>query len=75
MRTTVTMDDDLVARLQQLAHERGTTFTEVVNATVRAGLHPWPGDRVPYRLATRAMHRRPDFSRFAGLSWTDPLRD
>lgn len=75
MRTTVTMDDDLVASLQQLAYERGTTFKEVLNATVRAGLRPATAERTPYRLPTRAMHRRPAVDLDRALSLAAGLED
>jgi hypothetical protein len=38
MRTTVTLDDDVAARLQRVARERGISFKEALNRAVRAGL-------------------------------------
>ena len=38
MRTTVTLDDELAARLQAIARERGVSFKEALNSTLRAGL-------------------------------------
>ena len=38
MRTTLTLADDLVKRLRDLAHERGTSFKQVVNDMLRRGL-------------------------------------
>ena len=38
MRTTITLDPDLAARLRKLSAERGTSFKATVNATLRAGL-------------------------------------
>jgi hypothetical protein len=38
MRTTLTLADDLVRRLRDLAHERETSFKEVVNDMLRRGL-------------------------------------
>jgi len=38
MRTTLTLDDDLAARLKDLAHRQGTTFKDAVNAAIRRGL-------------------------------------
>lgn len=37
MRTTLTVDDDVAAKLKQLA--KGRTFKEAVNDALRAGLH------------------------------------
>lgn len=38
MRTTLTLDDDLAARLKDLAHRKGITFKEALNSVVRRGL-------------------------------------
>ncbi|MEJ5944154.1 ribbon-helix-helix protein, CopG family [Pseudokineococcus basanitobsidens] len=58
MRTTVTLDDDLVAELQRRARERSTSFKEVLNGAVRAGLRPTPPREVAYRLPTRRLGLR-----------------
>jgi Ribbon-helix-helix protein, copG family len=59
VRTTVTLDEDVVAALRQLARERGVSFKEVLNAMVRAGI---TAARVPsqrYRLKARPLGVRP----------------
>jgi photosystem II stability/assembly factor-like uncharacterized protein len=38
MRTTLTLDDDVAARLRELAHRRGLSFKQVVNSVLRRGL-------------------------------------
>lgn len=38
MRTTVTLDDDVVAALRTAERERGISFKEALNSAVRAGL-------------------------------------
>ena len=38
MRTTLTLADELVKALKDLAHERGTSFKQVVNDVLRRGL-------------------------------------
>ena len=38
MRTTVSLDDDLAIRLEQLRAERGTSFKDVLNDVIRRGL-------------------------------------
>jgi len=38
MRTTVTLDDDVVAALRSAMRERGVSFKEALNSAVRAGL-------------------------------------
>jgi hypothetical protein len=38
MRTTLTLDDDVAAKLKMEAHRAGRPFREVVNETLRRGL-------------------------------------
>lgn len=38
MRTTVTLDDDVVAALRTVERERGISFKEALNSAARAGL-------------------------------------
>jgi len=38
MRTTLTIDDDLAAILQQKARQRGVAFKQLVNSLLRSGL-------------------------------------
>jgi hypothetical protein len=38
MRTTLTLDDDLMGLLKQRARELGIPFKEAVNRTIRAGI-------------------------------------
>jgi metal-responsive CopG/Arc/MetJ family transcriptional regulator len=38
MRTTVSLDDDLAIRLEQLRAERGTSFKDALNDVIRRGL-------------------------------------
>ncbi len=38
MRTTLTLDDDVAAKLRELAHRRRLSFKEVVNSVLRRGL-------------------------------------
>ena len=38
MRTTLTIDDDLVRALREKAHRTGAPFKEVVNKAIRAGM-------------------------------------
>lgn len=59
MRTTVTLDPDVAARLQRLAVERGTSFKETLNTTLRAGLDAGEAAAKPYREVTRRLGVRP----------------
>ncbi len=38
MRTTVTLDPDVAAKVQALMRERGITFKEAINQALRVGL-------------------------------------
>jgi len=55
MRTTLTLDDDLAARLKEIAHRKGISFKEALNSALRRGLStPQRGGkgRKPFRVRT-----------------------
>jgi hypothetical protein len=58
MRTTVTLDPDVEARLREVARERGVSFKEALNSAIRAGLM---AKRVghEYRTPSRSLGLRP----------------
>jgi predicted transcriptional regulator len=60
MRTTVTLDPDVVAALHRVARERGTSFKAVLNDAVRRGLSGEPRQR-RYRTPSRDMGLRAGF--------------
>jgi hypothetical protein len=71
MRTTVTLDPDVVELLQQAMAARRQSFKEVLNAAVRRGLADvdvGPGEQ-PFRWEPRAMGLRAGFdpARLNGL--------
>ena len=59
MRTTVTLDPDLAAKLKALARERGVSFKEALNSALRRGLgnEAAPPKRL-YRLPSRPLELR-----------------
>lgn len=59
MRTTVTLDPDVESRLRALARERGISFKEALNMSVRLGTRPDLGNPEPYRVPSRPMGLRP----------------
>jgi hypothetical protein len=68
MRTTVTLDDDVAAKLEELARRQRLSFKEVLNTVIRRGLSSATRSRaakVPYRVATFRSAFRPG---------VDPLR-
>lgn len=70
MRTTVTLDPDVAAMLKETARQRGTSFKEVLNTSVRRGLGAETSAPQPYRLPTRRLGARPgvDLDRALGLA-------
>ncbi len=61
MRTTVTLDDDVAAKLQDRMAQSGTTFKETLNTCLRRGLDQ-PGDddlAMPCTVKPRSMGLRP----------------
>lgn len=51
MRTTLSLDDDVAARIEQLRHELDKPLKELVNEALRRGLAGMqePRPQVPYR--------------------------
>ena len=60
MRTTITLDDDVAAKLQSVARRSGRAFKAVVNETLRRGLAAGaaPVRREPFRVRTRDLGAR-----------------
>jgi hypothetical protein len=59
MRTTVTLDPDLAAKLRALQRERGISFREALNGALRRGLSTGPTQATrPYRLTPKPMGLR-----------------
>ena len=54
MRTTVTLDPDTEAVVRKLMRERGLSFKEAINASIRAGVAP-RAKQPPFRTRTYAM--------------------
>jgi Ribbon-helix-helix protein, copG family len=61
MRTTVVLDDDVVAAIERLRKERSLGLSEALNELVRAGLASRPG-RTRFRQRTRRLGLRIDVS-------------
>lgn len=78
MRTTLTLDDALIAELKRRAHESGRSFKAVVNETLRAGLEQAGGRPAsrPYRLpAARLGSPRPGIDLDKALALAGALED
>ena len=64
MRTTLTLDEDVAARLKAESRRSGRSFKETVNEALRLGLsrrRP-PAAGSPFRVKARPMGLRPGLS-------------
>jgi uncharacterized protein (DUF4415 family) len=70
VRTTITLEDDIAAKLEERMRETGKSFKETVNAALRVGLMHSTRQpvREPFRVRARAMGLR------SGLSY-DSVED
>lgn len=74
MRTTVTLDDDVAAKLRRLSREQGISFKAALNTSVRRGLAATDAPR-PYRLPTRRLEAKPGLDLDRALALADRLED
>jgi hypothetical protein len=77
MRTTVTLDPDVAARLKSVARERGISFKQALNQAVRAGLAEGGArrQRRRFRQFTQPMGLRPGVSLDKALQLVAALED
>jgi hypothetical protein len=75
VRTTVTIDPDLAAKLRQSAQERGISFKEALNTALRAGLGAEAGIARPYRVRPRRLGLRPGIELDKALRLASALED
>jgi hypothetical protein len=75
MRTTVTLDPDVAAKLKQVAHDRGVSFKEALNSSVRRGFERSEAKPQPYRLPTRDLGVRPGVNLDKALQLAGELED
>lgn len=75
MRTTVTLDPDVAAKLKQTARERGISFKEALNSNVRRGLESADVGGRPYRVPTRRLGVRPGVNLDKALQLAGELED
>ncbi len=64
MRTTLTLDDDVAAKLRAEARLSGEPFKQTVNRVLRTGLHvrSVAGSAPPFKVKARALGVRPGSS-------------
>jgi hypothetical protein len=75
MRTTVTLDPDVVEELKSLARRRNISFKNALNSTVRAGLSAERGGSRPYSVPARAMGLRRGLDLTHALQMAESLDD
>ena len=64
MRTTLTLDEDVAAKLKAEVRQSGRTFKEVVNDLLRLGLSSRKKSEPiqPFKVKTRDLGPRPGFN-------------
>jgi hypothetical protein len=75
MRTTVTLDPDLAARLRELARQRQISFKAAINTAVRAGLATEMEQKHPYREKVRDLGVQPGVDLTKALQLAATLED
>jgi hypothetical protein len=75
MRTTLTIDDDVLAKLKARAHERDLPLKQVVNETLRAGLDQPALRRRRYRVPELRLRARPGVDLDRALALAGELED
>jgi Ribbon-helix-helix protein, copG family len=68
MRTTVTLDEDVAAKLQEVARERGLSFKVALNGAIRAGLAANAPASRSFRVRSQPMGIRPGVNLDKALS-------
>jgi hypothetical protein len=58
MRTTLTLDPDVAAKLKDEARRHGISFKEAVNSNLRRGLAAGEPPASAYRVPSRAMRAK-----------------
>jgi len=63
VRTTLTLDDDVAAKLRAEVRKSGEPFKQVVNRVLRIGLHSQTKiqNLPPFKIETRDLGLRPGF--------------
>jgi Ribbon-helix-helix protein, copG family len=76
MRTTVTLDDDVAAKLKEEARRQNRSFKEILNISVRRGLRAGTTTAAdPYQVRPRALRARPRVDLDRALQLAGDLED
>jgi hypothetical protein len=75
MRTTVTLDEDVAARLRQVSRERGVSFKAALNGAIRLGLSASAPPSKRFSVEARPLGIRPDVNIDKALSLAGEIED
>jgi len=75
VRTTLTLDADVAAKLRALAGERRVSFKEAVNTVLRRGLAEASDERRTFRVDARPGGLRPGIDLDRALTLAGELED
>lgn len=75
MRTTVTLDADVAAKLKADAAKRGVSFKEALNGNLRRGLANADAKPTPFRVRPRPMRATPGLDLDKSLQIAGRLED
>jgi hypothetical protein len=75
MRTTVTLDADVAAKLKAVVQARGISFKQALNQAVRAGLGGQRRSSRRFEQATHPMGLRPGVDVDKALEFASTLED
>jgi hypothetical protein len=75
MRTTVTLDQDVAAKLREVARERGLSFKTAINEAIRLGLNGGAPAARRYRMPTASLGVRPGVDLDKALTLAGELED
>lgn len=67
MRTTLTLDDDVAAKLKEEARTTGKSFKEVVNDSIRVGLLKQTKQMKPFKVRDIGLRSGLDFTSVSKL--------
>jgi hypothetical protein len=75
MRTTLTLDPDVAAKLKEEARRQGISFKEAVNSNLRRGLATGKPAAATYRVEPRPMRAKPGLDLDQARHLADRLED
>jgi hypothetical protein len=75
MRTTVTLDPDVEAKLKATMRERGVSFKVALNDAVRAGLNGATSGGRRFRMTTAPLGVRPGINLDKALTLAGEMED